>query len=39
LLTVVFTFVRAAVMLRANNNQSKLVHDKMIKGLLYADLN
>jgi len=39
LLTVVFTFVRAAIMLRANNNQSKLVHDKMIKGLLYADLN
>ena len=39
LLTVVFTFARATILLLALNNQSKLVHDKMIKGLLYADLN
>jgi ABC-type multidrug transport system fused ATPase/permease subunit len=37
-LSVVFTFIRASVLLIVGNNQSKLVHDRMIKGLLYADL-
>jgi ABC-type multidrug transport system fused ATPase/permease subunit len=35
---VFFIFIRAYVLLIAGNNQSKLVHDKMIKGILYADL-
>lgn len=38
-LSIVFTFIRAYVLLIAGNNQSKYVHDKMITSLLYADLN
>lgn len=37
--SVVFVFIRGYFFLVAGNNQSKLVHDRVIKGLLYADLN
>lgn len=39
LVAVVFIFIRATLFLIAGNNQSKLVHNCMIKSLLYADLN
>jgi len=39
LIAVLFIFVRAILFLKAGNNQSKLVHNCMIKSLLYADLN
>lgn len=38
LFAIIITFIRAYVLLIAGINQSKYVHDKMIKSLLYADL-